>query len=433
MSLAIVGAGNRGSTYARHAIETGRGRVVAVAEPDRRRRQIMAADHGIPAGRAFTSWEGLAAHPRLADAVVIATQDSDHAEPAVRFAERGYHLLLEKPMAVTEPEACRVVEAARRSGVVLAVCLVLRSTPYARRLRGVLESGVLGDVVTVEHLEPVGWWHHAHSYVRGPWRNAGDSSPMLLAKAVHDMDWINHILGRPPVRVSSFGGLYHFRPEQRPDGATDNCLDCPVEPTCPYSAPRLYLASLGNAERERWPLSTVTEARTPAGVLEALRSGPYGRCVYAGANDVVDHQVVSIEYEGGATASFTMTAFAPLRSRQTRIFGTHGFLEGDGKRLQVIDFRTGDRHTIEGEGDDRGTAGTGHGGGDRGIVDAFLGAVASGERVPGLASPEESLQAHQLAWAAERARHQRTVVDLPPGDRQSTSPEPHTGRRGGTA
>lgn len=230
---------------------------------------------------------------------------------------------------------------------------------------------------------------------------------MLLAKSVHDLDWLSHIIGRPARRVSSFGGLYHFRPEQRPVGAGDHCLDCAVEPDCPYSARQLYLSCLGDPDLEEWPLSTVTDARTPAGVLEALRTGPYGRCVYSADNDVVDHQVVSVEYDQGVTASFTMTAFTPMMFRHTRIFGTHGYLACDGKKITGLDFRTQEKYVIDTD------AGTGrHGGGDRGLVQAFVRAVASGGDRDGLASPEESLAAHQLVWAAERARNSGTVVSV---------------------
>lgn len=341
----------------------------------------------------------------------MATHDTDHAEPAIALAESGYHVLLEKPMAGNEFDAARIVKTARECGVLLAVCLVLRYAPYTGRLRRVIDSGVLGEIVSVDHLEPVGWWHQAHSYVRGPWRNESASSPMLLAKSVHDIDWIVDIVGHRARRVSSFGSLYHFRPEQAPEGAADNCLDCPVEPTCPYSAPRLYLSCLGDPSAEDWPLSTVTDARTREGVLNALRTSPYGRCVYSCDNDVVDHQVVALEFEKGITASFTMAAFTPKRFRQTRIFGTHGYAEGDGHEIQIHNFRTQERQAVEGF-DQLELVGA-HGGGDRGLVVAFLDAVARNDG-SGLAPPEESLESHRVAWAAEEARRRGQVVDLAP-------------------
>ncbi len=239
VTVAIVGAGSRGSTYAACFAQTGRARVVAVAEPRSFARDSLALRYDVPPEAVFDDWRALLAQPRLADVAVIATQDQHHADPAVALAGLGYHLLLEKPMATTEADAERIVTAAEDAGVMLAVCHVLRYTPYSRLLKSVVDSGRIGDVVSVEHLEPVGWWHQAHSYVRGNWRREDESTFMLMAKSCHDLDWLAHVIGRPAVRVSSFGGLYEFRAQRRPEGAADRCLDCAVEANCPYSAPRI--------------------------------------------------------------------------------------------------------------------------------------------------------------------------------------------------
>ncbi|MEU1425309.1 Gfo/Idh/MocA family oxidoreductase [Kitasatospora sp. NPDC005751] len=409
LRLLLVGAGSRGTTYAGHAAADGRASITAVAEPDPKR--AAAAKELHPDAVIFTDWRALAEAAPEADAVIITTQDADHVEPAVRFAGLGYHILLEKPMATSETDVRRIVDAVDRSGVILAVCHVLRYTPYTTAVKEIVASGRLGDIVSVEHLEPVGWWHQAHSYVRGNWRREDQASPMLLAKSSHDLDWISYIVGTPVRKVSSFGSLMHFRPENRPAAAADNCLECPVEPSCPYSAKRLYLGCLGDPDRERWPLSAVTDARTPEGVEQALRESPYGRCVYACDNDVVDHQVVNLEYGSGATASFTMTAFTPFTHRKTRIFGTRGSLDGDGVNATVTDFLTGQEETLV-LGVDGPDAGSGHGGGDSRLVDAFLDALASGDRSHILSDPATSLESHLVAWAAERARHTGTVQTL---------------------
>ncbi|MFI0422076.1 Gfo/Idh/MocA family protein [Spongiactinospora sp. 9N601] len=409
ITLAVVGAGSRGTTYAGHAVRHG-ARVVAVAEPDDVRRAKAAAEH--PGAEAFTDWRHLAERPRLADAVIIATQDAGHVEPAVRLAGLGYHILLEKPMAVREEDCAAIVTAAERAGVIFAVCHVLRYTPYTRATKALVGSGRIGEIVSVQHLEPVGWWHHAHSFVRGNWRRSDESTFMLLAKSCHDLDWLHHIVGRRVVRASSFGGLHHFRPENRPAGAADRCLDCAVETTCPYSAKRTYLSFVGDPRRESWPLSVLTPDVTEQGVLRALREGPYGRCVYDCDNDVVDHQVVNLEFEGGASASFTMTAFTPLAFRKTRIFGTRGSIEGDGHVLTVTDFLTGTTEEIDvAEGGP--SAADGHGGGDGGLVRAFLDAIAQDDPGLILSDPRESLHSHQVAWAAERSRLTGAVVTVP--------------------
>ncbi|MFJ3207139.1 Gfo/Idh/MocA family protein [Streptomyces flaveolus] len=414
VTLAIVGAGARGASYARIAASEGIATVVAVADPDPVRRHALAEEFGLPADRVFHDWAQLAERPRLADAAIVATPDRLHADPAVALADRGYALLLEKPMAPTEDEARRIVDAAVRNDVLLAVCHVLRYTPYSHKLKELIDGGRIGDVVSVEHLEPVGWWHQAHSYVRGQWAVETESSSMLLAKSCHDIDWLGHLIGRPVEQVSSFGGLYHFRPENKPEGAGDQCVSCSVERDCAYSAVRIYERFLGDPVHERWPLGVLTDDVSEAGLRKALADGPYGTCVYAGRNDVVDHQVVNLQYAGGVTASFTMTAFTALDFRRTRIFGTGGSLDGDGRRIVLHDFLTDTTDVFDLDPDGGASAADGHGGADNELLRAFVTAVATGDHSAVTSGPYETLRSHQVVWAAEQARHQSTVVRLEP-------------------
>jgi predicted dehydrogenase len=234
---------------------------------------------------------------------------------------------------------------------------------------------------------------------------------MLLAKSCHDLDWIRHLLGVPCRSVSSFGSLHHFRPECRPPGAADRCLECGVEADCPYSARRIYLGRVRQG-RTGWPVSVVADPATEASIEAALRTGPYGRCVYACDNDVVDHQVVAMEFAGGRSAVFTMTAFAGSHyGRTTRLFGTRGELWGDSRHIEHHDFLTDRVERIDTAASD-GTISGGHGGGDEGIVRAFTAAVASGDRRLVLTDADETFESHRIVFAAERARTERRVVPL---------------------
>jgi predicted dehydrogenase len=412
VTLAVLGAGNRGTGHGDWALANpDRARVVAVAEPRQVRRDRFAARHRIPAGAAVADWRELAARGRVAEAVLICTQDAMHVDPAVAFAELGYHVLLEKPMATTEAGCRRIVEVVERAGVLFAVCHVLRYSPYTALVKQVVDAGRLGQVISVQHLEPVGFLHQAHSYVRGSWRNQGVATFMLMAKSCHDLDWLQYVVGRPIRRVASFGSLTWFRPEHRPAGAADRCLDCAIEPGCPYSAVRFYSRAL--ARGPGWPLDAVVDRSTEADLLDALRHGPYGRCVWACDNDVVDHQVVAMEFDGGPTGTFTMTGFNAGGHRRTRLFGTHGELEGDGETARVHDFLTGTTEVLSARAPGDASAAGGHGGGDWGLMDAFTRAVAAHDPTPILSGPRASLEAHLAVFAAERARLEGVVATVP--------------------
>jgi predicted dehydrogenase len=313
-------------------------------------------------------------------------------------------------MAPDEAGCRRIHRAVKEAGVMLAVCHVLRYTAVTQRIKQLIDQGAVGDIVSVQRLEPVGYWHQAHSFVRGNWRNETESSFMLLAKSCHDLDWIRHIMGVSCQSLASFGSLKHFKKEEQPEGASDRCLDCQIEPECPYSAKKIYLGRVAQGQTG-WPTNVLTPNVTKESVLQALRTGSYGRCVYDCDNDVVDNQIVNMQFEGGRTASFTMTAFNQAGHRKTHIFGTKGELYGDGTKIQHFDFLTDKTKEIDTSATDASLLG-GHGGGDYGIMNSFVDAVAHNDPSRVLSGADESLETHRMVFAAEKARREHRVVDL---------------------
>ena len=411
VSIVIVGAGSRGTGYATYASAfPDRARVVGVAEPRDFYRRRLAETHGIPPQNVFEDWKDLAAREKLADAAIIATQDAMHAEPAIAFADKGYHMLLEKPMAPTEAGCRAIVEAVVRNRIIFAVSHVLRYTRYTQMLKEIRDSGTIGEVMGIQRLEPVGYWHQAHSYVRGNWGNEGRSSFMLLAKSCHDLDWVRYLMGARCEAVSSFGSLRHFRKEEQPTGAASRCLECKVEPSCAYSAKKIYLGRVRDGHTG-WPVNVLTPDVTEQGVMEALRTGPYGQCVYECDNDVVDNQVVSMQFSGGKTATFTMTAFTQTAHRKNRLFGTMGEIYGDGRHIHTFDFLTDKTEIVDTEAASA-TVLSGHGGGDHGLMSSFVAAVAGNDPTKILSGPEEALETHLMVFAAEKARRENRVVTL---------------------
>ena len=414
--LAVIGAGSRGHGYARFASAfPDRLKIVAVAEPDDFRRNRMAEEHEIPAESCFRTWQDFCSRPKMCDAVAICTQDSMHEEPAVACAKLKYHILLEKPMAPTADACRRITAAVKDAGVIFGVCQVLRYTQFTSMQRRIVQSGEIGQIVSIQHLESVGYWHQAHSFVRGNWRNEQESSFMLLAKSCHDLDWLRFIMAQPCKSVHSFGTLFHFKNTEKPAGAADRCIDCPreIESGCPYSAYKIYFRDRLCKGATDWPVDVLVPEVSSDTLAEALRTGPYGRCVYACDNDVVDNQVVNMIFANGATASMTMTAFTPGGiGRRTRIFGTRGEIDTDSRIIKITHFLDDSVREIDTETANDGGILSGHGGGDFGLMDAFVRAVAENDPTQILSGVDETLESHLMVCAAEESRRKGSVEQL---------------------
>ncbi len=401
-----IGAGERGHhTFGRWALDhPDELRFVAVVDPDPARRSRFGGPHGIPDAMRLATVDDLFAMERLADAVVVASPDRAHFAGASGALAAGYHVLLEKPMAATLDETEELVRLATESDCVVQVAHVLRYTPFFRTLNEVLASGRIGDLVTVEHRENVAAWHMAHSFVRGNWANAATSTPMIVQKCSHDFDILAWNLDSPVARLGSVGSLFNFRPDRRPIDATDRCTDgCPVS-DCAFDARRVYLTDQVGG----WPIHVITDDYSMEGRERALRDGPYGRCVYTVGSDVVDHQVVTMELESGASAVLVSHGHSHEEQRTMRYDGTRATLRavfGRRQRIEVIDHHIASTEEIPIP-----VASGGHGGGDPGLVHTFVDAVRTGSVVP--TSPQVSLESHRLAFAAEHARVTGTTVDM---------------------
>jgi predicted dehydrogenase len=415
VTMAVIGAGSRGFGYASFAGKyPERMQVVAVADPDDFRRNKMGDLYNIPEERRFRGYEEFAAQPKMCDGVIISTQDNLHEAPAIACAKAGYHILLEKPMAPTAESCRRIVAAVKEAGVMFAVCHVLRYTKYTEVVRNIIKSGEIGEIMTIQHLEPLGYWHQAHSFVRGNWRNEAESSFMLLAKSCHDVDWLRGIMGKKCSKIHSFGSTRHFRASEKPAGAADRCVNCPekIESFCPYSAKKIYFRDRLCKGLDKWPVSVLAPVIDKDTLADALHNGPYGRCVYACDNDVVDNQIVNMTFEDGSTAQMLMTGFNFHGSRHTRIFGSHGELETDGRFVKVRHFLDDSERVIDTETVNDGGILSGHGGGDFGLMDNFIAALANNDQSLILTGIDETLESHLMVFAAEESRRKGIVCEI---------------------
>ena len=402
LTAVLAGAGQRGHfVYGRWALEhPALLQFVGVVDPDESRRRRFAAAHDLAPDLAVSTFEDLP--EGIAEACLVAAPDRAHHPLAIAALDGGYHLYLEKPVAATPEQCLDLAERSRRTDVITAVGHVLRSTPFFRAVRDVVQSGRLGDVITVEHRENVAAWHMAHSFVRGNWAVAEDATPMIVQKCCHDFDVLRWILDDDATRLASFGSQFHFHAERAPANAAARCVECPVE-DCPFDARRVYL-NMGNSG---WPVHVITDDLSRGGRLAALEHGPYGRCVYTAESDVVDHQVVAMEMASGASVVVAMHGHAPREERTMRYDGSVATLRGRFgavQQIEVLDHATGDVDQVS-------IASTGsHGGGDDGAIRRFI-AEVRGEATPAN-TLYEALEAHLQAFAAEDARLSGVTIDL---------------------
>ena len=403
--IVVIGAGNRAHKYLEYARRNPEQlRLAAIVEVNDLRRRAMADAFGLPDKYCYAHYDDFFAEGLDADMVLISTPENAHFDPAVKAIDAGYHVLLEKPIAQHLEECREIARRARERGVMVGVCHVLRYHPYFAKIREIVASGELGQVVSVNHTAAVGLDRATHSYVRGIFRRERESNPILLAKCCHDIDFLLWLTEARCRKLSSFGSLRWFRAENAPKGSTPRCIDCPLEKECPYSAVDLYY------NRRDW----ISNFDVPEGatldevILRQLRTGDYGRCVFRCDNDVVDHQIVSMEMENDVTISFSMDAFTLGDQRETHIRLTHGEIDGDERILRVRRFRGGEEQVY----DFSGILGKPfHAGADLNLVEDFVDTISRREH-RFRTSIGKSVESHRICFEAERSRLSGQTVIL---------------------
>ena len=410
MTVAIAGLGSRGrDTYAKAAkIYPDKMKIVAIADIDPEKVKLTAEEYDVPMSHCYESAEDMLKEEKLADAMIIATQDRQHVGQAIKALKKGYHLLLEKPISPDLGECRKISEVAKECKREVVVCHVLRYTPIYQKVKEILDAGTIGDVISIMAIENVGWFHQAHSFVRGNWANSDETSPMILQKCCHDMDIYTWLLGKKCKAISSVGDTHLFKKECAPEGATPYCLGgCKAKENCKFDAEKIYITNPATGIRNgnTWMAGVAcgvnpTEERT----YEALKNGQYGRCVYMCDNNVVDHQQTNLLFEDGTTMSFTMCAFTEKCYRYFKAMGTNGEIEADmlsnkihvrvfGEPEEIIDVKLLANDL------------KGHGGGDSGIVNDFLDMLINEtEATERTTTLEHSLESHFMALAAEESR-----------------------------
>lgn len=400
----VCGAGNRGNVYGDYAIAyPDKLDIVGVAEPITIRNERYTRKHAIPQENRFKTWEDVFSRPKFADAIIITTPDNLHYGPCMKALAMGYDVLLEKPISPSEKECRDILALAKKTERIVAVCHVLRYAPYFVKLRELIQSKAIGEIVSIQHLEPIEHTHMSHSYVRGNWHNSIQTTPIILAKSCHDLDILRWMIGKPSQSIHAFGDLKWFTKKNAPAGSTERCTDgCAVEGKCPYSALEIYYRKRHYNYVFDLPDDKTKQAEY---VLEQLKTTNYGRCVYRMDNDQPDHYITNILFDDNVTASFSMEAFTSYAGRRTRVMGSHGDIVGDMNSFTITNFKSGKKEEWKETTD-------GHGGGDWRLAENWVQAVA--QRKPELLTStiDQSIESHIMGFMAEESRKTKRVMDI---------------------
>ena len=394
--LVVFGLGARGGIYARFAKKyPEKFALTAIIENNPERLENAKMEY--PGTRLFSDYHDFLEAKIGADIVAVATQDDDHKEHAIAMMKAGYDLLLEKPIANNKEDCLAIYEASKQYDRKVVVCHVLRYTPFYSTVKRIIDSGKLGEVITIHASENVGYYHQAHSFIRGPWRNKAQSSPMILAKCCHDMDILRYLMGEECVSVSSYGDLYYFNKEHAPVGATKYCSECP-HTDCIYKAQTIYLSEAGRGFSSYF----TTKELTDENVLSELKGSQYDKCVFQNDNDVVDHQVTIMQFAKGKTACHTMTAFSRTIYRDLKVHGTKAELVGVVEDNSIeIRYFGGEVEKITVDISEASIGG--HMGGDYFMMNSLHKAM-NGEVAEGITYLDVSIESHLMSFAAEESR-----------------------------
>lgn len=402
--VAIIGTGARGAnTYGRLIMKfPERFQIVSLCDLQAERLERYGEEFHVPKTERFLDEDEFFAKKR-ADLLIIATQDQDHYGHILKAFKTGYDIMVEKPLTASRKECEEILAAQKAAGRQALVCHVLRYAPAFLKAAEVIDSGAIGELVAINALERVAYWHQAHSYVRGNWRNSATATPMILAKCCHDLDLLQYYAKSACESVSSVGDLRLFKAENAPEGAAERCTACKYMESCPYSA-KLYVNRWHiNEPIDSWPYNVLTVAPlTEEKIYKAIEEGPYGRCVYHCDNDVVDHQFTQMTFKNGVKASLLMTAFTQASGRRYHFHGTLGDLVLDesvhqltlsvfGKEPQEIDTK---------ELSD--AQGYGHGGGDYFLILSLYEMLEG--RATATTAFSASVESHLMGIAAEESR-----------------------------
>ena len=338
------------------------------------------------------------------DLVLICSMDQYHFEQTKRCILKGYNILLEKPISNNLEEVYILNELAKENNVKVIVSYVLRYTLFYKMIKDIIDSKEIGEVININNTENVAYWHYAHSYVRGNWKDCKETGPMILTKCSHDMDLIYWLMGKNVSRISSFGDRTYLKENNAPINSGEYCTSCPIKDECCFNCYRFYL------NNKEWLRPMIGDDLSDEKINSFLDHSQYSKCAYKTNGDTVDHQIVNIEFEDGTTASHTMNSYTRWCYRDIKIMGTKGCIEGnfEDKTFTVYHFVDNSSYVINIA--DYTDDFVGHVGGDIIMFVELIEYLQTGNKSKSLTTLQESVMSHEMAFASEKSRLEKGQV-----------------------
>lgn len=395
--IGLIGFGNRGRLYVSF-IKDLLDKVELVALCDIRVDELKESVKDFDIKHFYSNSDDFFAAKLDLDLVLICSMDQYHFEHTRLALECGYNVLLEKPISNNLKEVETLQQLAKKKNLKVIVTYVLRYTLFYKKIKEIIDSGRIGNVININSTENVSYWHQAHSYVRGNWRNSNETGPMILTKCSHDMDLIYWLMGKNVSKISSFGELSYIKKENAPANSSTHCTDCECKDECIFNCYRFYL------NNKEWLRPMIGDDLSEEKIMAFLDKSQYSRCAFKCDNNVVDHQIVNIEFEDKSTASHTMNAFTRWCYRDIKIMGTKGCIEGnfEEKKFTVYNFLDNSSEVVDIT--DYTADFVGHGGGDRIMFVELIDYIINGNKTVSLTSIDESVISHEMAFKAENSR-----------------------------
>ena len=369
IGIAVIGCGGMGMAIVKRLLAVdARLQVRAIYDPDPASID-NALQHIQTKPRICASYQEAIDAPDI-DWVMIASWNCFHKEQTIAAFEAGKHVFCQKPLATTLEDCVAMQEAWRRSGALFNIGFTLRYSGHYRKIKHLLDSGVVGQIISFEFNEAIEFNHGG--YIMGDWRrlqkNAGTH---LLEKCCHDIDLINWMTGSLAQRVASFGGLNFFKPENA------------------YQIERVGPNQDGKPAYSTW--------RTT------------GLNPFTSDKDIIDNQVAIIEYANGMRATFHANCHAGIPERRMYILGSEGALRADLYAGTIQTKRVGFETVLENHSVD---VQDGHGGGDETLVRELADSMLHGA-IPSVGLTE-GLTSAVTCFAIDDAMNRGQVVDVAP-------------------